>query len=150
MKIEIVPSTVQHVRELSENIRIKDRREAEALGLKPNRALFYSYKHALVRHTLLIDDRVAAMWGLCGTPLGTVGQPYFVTGVDVEKLSPIRFARLYIRELNSLKNIFPVLENYVHSDYKGAVRMLRLAGFTLSEPVLINDNLFQRFTLVND
>lgn len=148
MHLEIIPSTVCHVRELSKTIRPRDRQEAEALGFKANKMLFYSYRQALVRNTLLIDGKVAAMWGIVGQALGNIGQPYFVTGTEVEKLSPVRFARLYIKELQRMKHLFPVLENYVDGAYKGAVRMLEIAGFTLSDKILLNGHPFHRFTMV--
>lgn len=149
MMITVVPTTVDHVKELSTNIREKDRREAESLGFSPEKALFYSYKHGLVRRTVLVDDRVAAIFGVVGSPLGIIGQIYLITGEVCNSMSPIRFAKIYLKELQGLKNLFPVLENYVHSDYKGAVGMLRIAGFELSEPIEINGTTFQRFTMVN-
>lgn len=150
MDIQIVNSTLNHVKELSESIRQKDQEEAIALGLKPHRALFFSYKHAVLRRSCLVDGKVAAMWGVCGTPLGMRGQPYLITGEVSNTVSPIRFAKIYLKEVENMKSLFPVLENYVHSSYEGAVGMLRLAGFKLDEPIDIKGSKFQRFSMVNN
>ena len=147
MKIEIVPSELRHVRELALSIREKDQDEARALGLAPHRGLHFAYTHATLRRTCLVDGSVAAMWGVCGTPLGIAGQPYLITGTVVNQISPVKFARIYIKEVESMRNLFPVLENYVHADYIGAVKMLQLAGFELSDKLIINGSDFYRFSM---
>lgn len=146
--ITVLPSELWHVHELAEDMRQRDQEEAKGIGMDPKDALLYTFKHGLMRRTAFVGDTVAAMWGLGGTPLGVVGQPYLVTGRACDTVSPIRFAKIYIKELNSMKSLFPVLENYVHSDYEGAVRMLELAGFDLSEDIPINGTRFKRFTMI--
>lgn len=97
-----------------------------------------------------MDGNVAAMWGLGGTIVGQVGQPYLITGVECEKVSPFAFARVYKQEVELMKTMFPTLENYVDSRYKGAVRMLKIAGFQLSEePVQVKPTgaLFYKFRM---
>lgn len=147
--IEVVPSTLVHARKLATNIRPKDQDEARALGMAPHKGLFYAYRHSLLRRTALVRGSVAAMWGVSGTPLGIVGRPYLVTGKLCDTVHPVAFAKVYIKELKGMRALFPVLENYVHSDYDGAVSMLELAGFTLSEPIDINGALFRRFSMVS-
>lgn len=135
MTIKIVNSTEDHVRELAESIREADKQEAIAAGLVPKEALFYSYNHALYRKTGLINDKVAAMWGIVGSPLGILGQPYLITAPIVEDITPIRFASIYKKEVEQMKKYFSLLENYVDDRYEGAIRMLKIAGFELSEPL---------------
>jgi hypothetical protein len=88
------------------------------------------------------------MWGLYGTPLGMVGIPYLITGTACDSVNPVKFAKIYIKELKEMKSLFPVLENYVHAEHNKAVSMLELARFKLSEPVIINNEVFYRFTAV--
>lgn len=144
----IVTSTLDHVKELSETMREADKNEVRKLGISHHKALFYSYKFSLMRKTALIDDKVVAMWGVFGVPLGVTGQPYFLTSSLIETLPPIKFAKLYLNEVNQMKKLFPVLENYVDADYTGAVRMLKIAGFTL-EPVTLNGCKFYKYTMVS-
>lgn len=148
MVVDIIPSTSAHVRELSLSLREKDKQEARAAGLIPHKALFYSYKNAFLRRTCLIDGRVAAMFGVVGSPLGIVGQPYLVTGSLVETLSPLVFSRMYIKEVRVMKKYFSLLENYVDADYGEAVRLLKIAGFTLSDVIHTNHGFrFRKFSM---
>lgn len=145
--VSIVPSELSHVNELAKNLREKDRIEAEALGLTAYKALHYSFKHGLLRKTAFVDNEIAAMWGVGGTPMSILGQPYLITSPVCETVSPLLFARIYKNEVRIMKSLFPVLENYVHADYTQAVKMLRLAGFTIGPEILIDDNRFYKFTL---
>lgn len=80
-----------------------------------------------------------------GSALGLVGQPYFLTGPSIEKINPMKFSRLYKQEVQEMQKIFPILENYVDATYLGAIRMLKIAGFRLSDPINVNGNYFRRF-----
>lgn len=147
MDISIIESTLSHVRELGKSLRENDRKEAEALGLISHKAIHYSFKHAVMRRTCLIDNKVAAMWGVCGTFMGISGQPYLITSKVCEEVSPIKFTKIYIKEVQDMKKLFPILENYVLEEYKEAVRMLKIAKFSLSEPITINNNKFLKFSM---
>jgi hypothetical protein len=142
----IVTSTLDHVKELSDTMREADKNELSKLGMQPHKALFYSFKFSLLRKTALIDDKVAAMWGVYGVPTGMTGQPYLLTSPLAESVSPLKFAKIYINEVNQMKKLFPVLQNYVDASYTGAIRMLRIAGFDL-EPVTLNNHEFYKFSL---
>lgn len=148
LQIDIIPSTSAHVRELCLSLREKDKQEARAAGLVPHKALFYSYKNAFLRRSCLIDGRVAAMWGVVGSPLGILGQPYLVTGSLSETISPLVFSRIYIREVLVMKKYFSVLENYVDADYTEAVRLLEIAGFSLSDIITTKHGFrFRKFSM---
>lgn len=147
LNIEIVDSTHKHVKELAKTLRPKDRLEAEGLGLNPEQGLFYAFRWALWRRTALVDGQVAAMWGLHGSLLGNLGRPYLITGEAVNLIHPVKFARIYKQEVETMKQMFPVLENYVDIRYKESVRMLKIAGFTVNEPELYNGHLFSKFEM---
>lgn len=151
MRIEIVPSLSLHVPELSKTLREKDRLEAEGLGLEPHKGIYRAYKGACYRRTCLIDDEVAAMWGLHGTLLGTTARPYLITGTVCQRVSPLKFARIYKQEAMIMKELFPVLENIVDANYPEAIRMLKIAGFTVSDEVLevTPGHWFRNFSMVN-
>lgn len=144
--INIVPSTVAHVRELQKSLRSEDRLELEALGLNPSHSIFSSYRKSILRKTCLVNGKVGAMWGVSGTPLSLTGQPYLITGEPVLEMSFLRFARIYKQEVLEMSRLFPLLENYVHSNYHGAVRLLKMSGFIISKPVYINGNMFRKFS----
>lgn len=132
--IEIIASTSAHVRELMGTIRPDDRRELEAWGFTCGRGLWRSYKHGLMNHTATIDGKVAAMWGVGGIYMGTVGQPWLLTSLEVKKMSPLKFAKIYQREVKKMLKVFKYLENYVLSDYNEAVRLLQIVGFKIGDP----------------
>lgn len=117
------------------------------MGLNPDTALYHTYRNALYRKTALLNGEVAAMWGVCGTPLSISGVPYLLTSPLVETVSPIVFSRLYIKEVQEMKKLFPVLENYVDAEYTCAVKMLLLAGFKLEGPITLNNSLFYKFSI---
>ena len=148
-KVEITTSTFRHAKELSLTLRENDKLEAQAMGLNPVKGCFDVYRRAIWRMTGLIDGKVAAMWGIAGNPLGDVGQVYLITGTEVEKISPLRFARIYKEQVEVMKTIFPILENYVDARYEGAIRLLKIAGFELSGPFEIEPTkaLFYKFRI---
>lgn len=149
-RVRIEESSPWHVGELGQKLRDGDYKEGEALGYKPSNLLFYSYRQGLMRRTAFVDGKIAAMWGVAGIPMGLVGRPYLVTSPACEEISPIRFAAIYRKEVMEMGKLFPLLENYVDSSYKKAVRMLELAGFKIDQPIPLgpNDSLFNRFSKV--
>lgn len=149
MNVEIVPSTISHAKELTLTMRQKDREEALAMGLNPKKAVFYAYRNSLFRRTALIDGKVAAMWGVVGNLFGGSGKPYLITSTEVEKMSPIAFARIYREQVKKMSKLYPVLSNIVHDDYDAAKRMLVIGGFDITEPFPIDSSghLFREFYL---
>ena len=147
-EINIVDSWDGHVKDLLKTLRPADKLEAERLGLDPDKAVYQSYHSALYRKTGLVDGEVAAMWGVSGTPLSLIGHPYLITGSLVETISPRRFITIYKEEVQRMKQLFPVLENYVDADYKSAVRVLKISGFKLEGPLVLNNN-FYKYSIGN-
>lgn len=145
--IQIRDSEIGDVSLLNADLRIKDKEEATRLGLDPEEVLRLSYEHAVYRKTALSGNTVLAMWGVCGTPFGVIGTPYLLTSEAIYSVSPIRFARIYMREMKIMSEMFPILENYVDPTYESSVRMMEISGFKLEEPVLYNDKLIQKFSV---
>jgi hypothetical protein len=128
-------------------LRDGDRREIEALGKDPRKALRYSFRSSLYPpQVALVDGEIAALWGLCGDMLSDVADPWLVTGKAIERapISFVKIARGWIAEALQIK---PRLENYVHADYTEAVRLLKVLGFHLDEPAPLGPRraLFRRF-----
>ncbi len=148
--ITLLPATLAHVRELQKTLRQADRLEGMRIGIDPVSGVYWSYRCAILRRTALVDGEVAAMWGVGGEMLGSVGRPYLLTSAACERVHPIRFARIYFDEAREMLRMFPRLENWVDSRYSGAVRLLRLAGFTLDDPVPVgrSGEMFRRFEMV--
>lgn len=147
-KVIVKVSVLDDVEKLSKTIRVKDRKEAEALGMSAEKALYLTFKHGLLRRTAFIDGEVAAMWGVTGTPFSLVGIPYLVTGELSEKITPLEFCRIYKKEVEVMNGLFPILENYVDASYTEAVRLLKITGFELT-PEVINNHHFYKFKMVS-
>lgn len=148
-EVSIVDAIGPHTVSLKDNLRVQDAQEILRFGITVQHALWYSYKHSLIRKTALIDGTVAAMWGCHGTFMGTTGMPWLLTAPEVKKVSPLRFCRIYRNEVEKMLKIFPVLSNYVDATYGAAVRMLENAGFTLFEPEPMGNNgaLYRKFEI---
>jgi hypothetical protein len=148
-QIIVLPSTAVHVRALAANLRPADQNEIEIYGFPTNKALWRSFKASFLRHTAFIDNEIAAMWGVGGSPMGQMGQPWLMTTEAVKKISPLAFARIYQREVLRMLNVFPVLINYVDAEYTAAVRLLDIVGFNLGEPEPLGKNgaLFRQFEM---
>lgn len=150
VEVHIVDTTPEHVREIAKSLRPEDRQEIEAFGFPTNKALWRSYKSSILRKTALIDGKVAAIWGVGGTPLGNgEGCPWLMTSPLVEKVSPLRFARVYQEEVLKMLEIFPHLVNYVDSQYTKAIRLLDIIGFRIGEPEPVGPKggLFRKFEI---
>lgn len=149
MKVEIVDTCARHVRELGVVLRAADRQEIEVYGFPTNKALWRSFKGSIMRRTALIDGDVAAIWGVGGAPLSETGQPFLMTSDAVEKVSPLRFVRIYQNEVLKMLQLFPHLVNYVDAAYTKAVRLLDIIGFTLGDPEPVGPHgaMFRKFEM---
>jgi hypothetical protein len=144
--ITIMPTTKEHVRELIETIREDDKREIESYGFSCAKGLWRSYKQGFNNKTALIDGKVCAIWGVGGTLMGYTGQPWLLTSSEVYKISPVKFARIYKREVNNMLKIFPSLVNYVADDYPQAIRLLSLCGFKIGERQMLGKGWYRKFS----
>lgn len=143
-------STMSDVRELAETMREKDKLEVSRLGLTPYQSLYRSYRYSFLRYTIVVNDKVAAMWGVQGTPMGLIGIPYLLTGTESEKVSVSEFIQIYKNAVEIMRSFFPILENYVDASYKGAIRMLKIAGFEVEDTITPSKDgsPFRKFRLV--
>lgn len=143
--VSIVPTTSSHIAYIKANLRPEDEAEILRFGVTVKHALWYSYKHSIVRRTALIDGVVVACWGMQGTLLGKTGIPWLMTTSGVKKVSPLKFARIYQSEVIEMLNIFNRLENYVDAEYTAAIRLLEIVGFALEDVTKIGNGMYRKF-----
>lgn len=148
--VTVVPTISAHIRELNNTIRESDRKEIESFGFSCAKGLWLSYKKGLMNKTALIDGKVAAIWGCGGVYMGSIGTPWLLTSKEVKKISPLKFARIYQREVYEMLRLFPTLVNYVDSDYHEAIRLLEIIGFTVGEPEQQGNGMFRRFSITRE
>lgn len=127
-------------------MRAGDRAEATVLGKDPRRALRQSFRAALICRTVEVDGEVAAIGGLGGDILSDAGTLWLLTTDLIERV-PVSFVREARRQVAEMQGLRPRLEGYVAADYRGALRLLEVLGFTLDAPVPIGPAraLFRRF-----
>ena len=144
---EIVESKGSHVAMLERLMRENDRIEVTCMGMAPRKALWSSFRTSIMRKTAFVDGDIACMWGLGGSLLSGIGNPWLLTGHAVERL-PVTFIRHIRHETDGMLGIFPKLHGYVIDSYGQALRMLKLAGFDLSEPFEFGPEraLFRKYT----
>ena len=143
--VSIVPTVPAHIAALKRNLRQEDADEILRFGLSVQHALWYSYRRSLIRKTALIDGVVAACWGTSGVFMGNAGTPWLITSPEIKRVSPLRVAREYQKEVAEMLNIFPRLENYVDSSYSAAIRLLEIVGFTIEEPETLRGSNVRKF-----
>ena len=130
-EIEIVPAEQAHVYELVKNMRLKDKIEVQKLGATPEYATQYSFDNGVNNKTALYNGHVIAMWGVGGSYLAEVGNPWLLTTTYSEDVSPVTFAKVYRKEVQEMLSFFSVLINYVDVEYEEAIRLLKICGFKI-------------------
>ncbi|MBS0520512.1 MAG: hypothetical protein JSR90_17585 [Proteobacteria bacterium] len=143
--IEIVPATLAHAEAIE--LRPDDAAEVAALGVTPQEALRVCLARALWAETYLADGEVVAMVGLgLSSMLGGYGVPWLLTGPACEHHKR-RFMIESRRQVARMRATILPLINFVHADYRRAVRWLVWLGFTLDAPVMLNGAPFRRFAM---
>jgi hypothetical protein len=134
---------------LASTLRALDRGEAEALGYTARSGIRSNFYGAMHRKTALVGSQVVAMWGLCGPSLGDIGYPYLMTSPLIEKI-PITFIKIARKEVAHMLRHRLRLEGYVAANYRAAVRLLEVLGFTVEKeaPFGPKDALFRKFYVV--
>lgn len=140
--IRIVPATLDHARRLV--LRDGDAAEIAALGLTKEHALTASIERSVWAETYLVDGEPAAIVGLgLSSLVGGYGVPWLLTGPACE-----RHRKTFLREsrrqvARMLAEASPLI-NFVHADYRRALRWMAWLGFTIEAPVRLNGALFHR------
>lgn len=148
----LVPTQVEHVYQLAKTLRDNDRIEIENLGYPIKRALYRAFRNSIMCKTVLIRGEVASISGLgigraAGvSPLSDLGAPWLHTSKLIEEI-PVSFVRLCKLEIQQMRKQKPKLESLVWAEYKEAVKLVKILGFTVDkpEPVGLNGALYSRF-----
>lgn len=128
-------SVLSDIPDIYQDLRELDRLEALRLGVNTLDSLRKAYSHSLYCKTFRIDNEIAAMSGVAGNLFGDIGIPFLLTTNKVYEISPFTFSRIYIDQVRAMLELYPRLENYVDASYKGAVKLLKIAGFKLEGPL---------------
>ena len=143
---QIVDATPAHIRELAENLREEDRLECELDGISARRAIWRSYRASMLRRTVLVDGKVAGMWGMGGNLLDTVGHPWMMTSPAIETIR-FSFYKEAQREVYAMLQMKPRLLMYVAAFHSKALRFWKSQGFYVGKPEPLGETLWCRIEL---
>lgn len=136
--IHCVDATHDHIDELARSARAADVAEVGAIGTTIKQALDDGLASSRKAYTVLIDGKVACMFGARAySELSGIGIVWMLGTTLLEtpegRRGLVRHAGPAIRHLLSL---YPeLIFNYVDARNARALRFLRWAGFTLMDPV---------------
>jgi hypothetical protein len=133
-ELEVVPAKFEHIFDLAKSLRQDDIAEIKGGGQRPYESLRECFRKSVYKQTALVDGKVGAMWGVSGDLLGKSGRVWFLTSVESDKIHQLKFARLYAKEVASMLQLFPRLENWCLTKYSKSLRLLKLCGFTVGHP----------------
>ena len=139
-------SHISDVYALARSLRDADRAECLAYGVTPAQGLRKSFYAASYRRTAVIDDIIAAMWGVCGAALGHTAQFYLMTAPVIETM-PIAFVREGRRELRKILETHDRIEGTVAIEYLAAQRLVDVMGFTFGNTFELPGGKFRPFFL---
>ncbi len=110
-------------------IRDADRREVEALGLTPQRALALSVEGSDAAFVQRIKGEPVAYWGWKAHSLLSSRANVWMLSTPEAELHPLTFARESVRLRDELLGRFTALVADVHAAHTVAVRWLEWLGF---------------------
>lgn len=129
------PTIIEDVYELAFNIRQDDRQELIAAGLDVASAISFSVTYSDEATTHLMDDEVVCIMGVRKeSVLGDKACPWLLTAQAIEKY-PIKFIKESKLVVEEWLSRYPILENYVDSRYKRALKWAEHVGFNIEYPV---------------
>jgi hypothetical protein len=153
VRVDILPASEAHARELAPRMRQADVLEVQASGgYTPLAALLVSLERSEVARAALLDGVVACLWGV--VPLrrsalhGRVGGAWLLTS-DLLERHPRAFWRHCRRELALLFERFDALTNAMDCRNVAALRWGWRLGFRFErpEPFGVEGRPFERFHL---
>lgn len=101
-------------------------------GLQPKHLLRVAIRDALYCRSVLLEERVVAMWGVTGSLMAPVGSVWFVLTPEARRF-PVALVRGARQELNDLLATKRELRTVVDDDDHRAMRWLRFLGFDLTD-----------------
>lgn len=152
MNVEYRLVSLEDIMYLSENIRINDASEVNAVfDSSIYDAIKLSVDKSALSASVFVGGELNAILGVCPVSnmiLNTSGSPWML-GTDAVYRNKRVLCQEYGRIIGQMLNEFSFLVNYVDSRNKPAVRFLKKAGFTLEDakPFGLHGVPFHRFTM---
>jgi hypothetical protein len=130
--IAITDTVPIHLRIMSNAMREENIETARQFGIQPLKALWKNYRSSLICKSVFINDNLCAIFGILGSMCGEVGRPWICMTPETEEY-PMRIAFRFKAELRKMKEMFPVLEDYIDETNEKSLRFMELMGFKISK-----------------
>lgn len=117
---------------LAARMRETDREAAGARGIEPARLLWWNFRLSLFRHSAFVDGQIGAMWGVRGSALGGVGEPWLV-GTNLMDRYPVTAVKMAFAEIAAMRSIWPRLAGLVMVSDVRACRFATFLGAAIAE-----------------
>lgn len=134
MKVEIVPAKIEHLIDLVERMRERERSAFEQLGENPEKVLTQELAKSIVSYTGLVDGKVAVVCGARSEGLLAADAYVWITCTDLVEQHPLVFLRHTRKVLAMLHQYFDTIHGLVLADFYVSVRWLEWLGFAVGEP----------------
>lgn len=145
--VRAVIATQELIDQIKGRLRKADKIECFACGHDPDMSLQKGFETSVLCFVGMVGDEPVICFGLAqASLLGTVGIPWMVGTDSIKKISRgiVQRSRQVI---GVFLDMYPYLENYVHTENKISIRWLKWCGFTLESPTAygVHGELFHRF-----
>ncbi|HBF39772.1 MAG TPA: hypothetical protein DDW50_20970 [Firmicutes bacterium] len=149
MDIVIREAALEDTSALSPSIREPDKLEVLTMGAPdPEEALATSFKLSSFRYSLLLNERVIAMFGAAPKSLfGQTATVWLLGSEEIERMKVSFIKKLCIPYLDLFLKEYPVLENWVDGRYTKSIRWLKWLGAKFDLMTKINGIDFFHFEI---
>ncbi len=135
----VVKAKLQHVIDMKDKLRMEDQKEMYNFwGMTPEQGLGFSFLSSKLAWTAFYNNRPCAMFGVTkDLKIANGGTPWLLATDEFKKITKgfLRDTEYY---MGQCYNLYPHLENIVSPMHVKALRWIRFAGFTLSDPLMVN------------
>ncbi len=139
MAHNVVKAKLQHVVDMKDRMRIEDQKEMYNFwGMTPEQGLGISFLTSQLVWTAFYKNRPCAMFGVGkDMKIANGGTPWLLA-TDEFKYITKGFLKDTEYYMGQCYNLYPHLENIVDPTNVKAIRWIKFAGFTLSNPLMVN------------
>lgn len=134
MNVEIVPARLEHVIEICENLRAREREAFKKLGSEPEHMVAQEVTQSFLSFAGLVEGKVINLWGAkCAGILSDEAYLWMLCSQDVIKF-PMTFLRHSRRAIQDLRPHFKHFHGVVLDEFSCSIRWLEWLGFEVYPP----------------
>lgn len=132
MKLEVIDAKAFHCGAIIRTMRVDHQRALMAMGVPMHREFRSMFDASYYRKAAFIDGKLAAVWGVEGTPMCTEGRIWLVLGQHTMK-HPVTVMREARKQLEEIATTKTRLVTTVIGDDEASVRLAVALGFEAAD-----------------